>query len=437
MKSSSGSSSGSHSWTKQDYILVSLAILIKIGDGVEAYLPGVITQKVSCELGLSDFQEGLLAVIVYLFWAIAVMMSVFISKMLGERFTLLLSLYLSIGFAILCAVVPNYYTLLLSRALTGICVGLNSCATGILLAKLVSFKEVLTRSAFLSEALGFAVGGTWVSILGWLILDLVSWRVFVLLTSIPLFVPPIIMLHFCIGKETEEATQGDSELEAENNVAPTESDSLIVTGNLIVYKNSQSVPNFTARVIKSSLFFFCNLCVGYGSIILLPWLMRNYKRGLDDGHEGGKCEEVVQGTDFLILAAVTGATNLIGRPLGYYLWSRVKFLILQFTITAIMALSFGIIVANPGITASVILIGVAKMCYSIQSVENAILLYDYDYFGKLRFELGSSISIASGMFGSMLGTSLAAFLHPFTAVVTTLVIVCVELVVICFMKERF
>ena len=416
------SSSGSHSWTKQDYLLVSLAILIKIGDGVEAYLPGVITQKVSCELGLSDLQEGLLAVIVYLFWAIAVMMSVLISKMLGERFTLLLSLYLSIGFAILCAVVPNYYTLLLSRALTGICVGLNSCATGILLAKLVSFKEVLTQSAFLSEALGFAVGGTWVSILGWLILDLVSWRVFVLLTSIPLFVPPIIMLHFCIGKETEKAKQGDGD--------PTETDGL-------VDKNSQSVPNFTARVIKSSLFFFCNLCVGYGSIILLPWLMRNYKRGLNDGHEGGKCEEVVQGTDFLILAAVTGATNLIGRPLGYFLWSRVKFLVLQFTITAVIALSFGIIVANPGITASVILIGVAKMCYSIQSVENAILLYDYDYFGKLQFELGSSITIASGMVGSMLGTSLAAFLHPYTAVVTTLVIVCVELVVICFMKERF
>ena len=68
MKSSSTATSPqSNSWTKQDYLMVSLAVMIKIGDGVEAYLPGVITQKVSFELGISDFQEGLLAVILYLF----------------------------------------------------------------------------------------------------------------------------------------------------------------------------------------------------------------------------------------------------------------------------------------------------------------------------------------------------------------------------------
>ena len=33
-------------WTKQDYKLILLTSLIKFGDGVELYLPGVITQKV-------------------------------------------------------------------------------------------------------------------------------------------------------------------------------------------------------------------------------------------------------------------------------------------------------------------------------------------------------------------------------------------------------
>ena len=98
MKSSSTATSPqSNSWTKQDYLMVSLAVMIKIGDGVEAYLPGVITQKVSFELGISDFQEGLLAVILYLFWSIAVLISLWTSERFGERFTLLLSLYLSIG----------------------------------------------------------------------------------------------------------------------------------------------------------------------------------------------------------------------------------------------------------------------------------------------------------------------------------------------------
>ena len=190
-------------------------------------------------------------------------------------------------------------------------------------------------------------------------------------------------------------------------------------------------------VLKSSLFFFCNLCVGHGSIILLPWLLRKYKRSLLLNGEGGKCEEVVQGNDFLILAAVTGAANMIGRPLGYFLWSRVRFLILQPTITIMMAVCFGVILANPGLIASVALLGLAQMCYSVQAVEAAILIFDYDYFGKSRLDLGSSVTIASGMVGSVVGTSLAAFLDPYTAVIITLVIVGVELVVICFMRERF
>ena len=77
--------------------MVSLAVMIKIGDGVEAYLPGVIMHKVLTELGISDFQEGLLAVILDLFWSIAVLTSLWTSERFGERFTLLLSLYLSIG----------------------------------------------------------------------------------------------------------------------------------------------------------------------------------------------------------------------------------------------------------------------------------------------------------------------------------------------------
>ena len=40
-------------WTKQDYQLLLLTSLIKFGDGVELYLPGVITQLVSALDALS------------------------------------------------------------------------------------------------------------------------------------------------------------------------------------------------------------------------------------------------------------------------------------------------------------------------------------------------------------------------------------------------
>ena len=421
---------GSHSWTKQDYLLASLTVMIKIGDGVEAYLPGVITQKVSCELGVSELQEAILAVIMFFFWTIAITVSVPISERMGERFTLLLSLYMSIAFTILCAVVPNYYTLLLSRALIGICIGLNDCATGIFIAKLASSKEIVTQCSFLAEALGFAAGGTWVSLLGWLTLDLVSWRVFVLMTSIPLFVPPIIMLHFFKFEKPEEIEGEKSESVPGIKFIPSETDGL-------VEKKSQNIPNFnySRRVIKSSLFFFCNLCVGYGSIILLPSLLRKYKSSLP--HHSGKCEEVVQGNDFLVLAAVTGAANTIGRPLGYFLWTRVKFIILQPTITIMMAVCFGVTITNPGLTTSVALLGLAKLCYSIQAVEASIMIFDCDYYGKSGFEFGSAVTMVSGQVGSVVGTSTAAFLDPHIAVSVTLVVLCVELVVIGFMRERF
>ena len=45
-------------WTKRDYKFLALAMLIKFGDAVEMYMPGVITQKVSCELDVSFFPGG-------------------------------------------------------------------------------------------------------------------------------------------------------------------------------------------------------------------------------------------------------------------------------------------------------------------------------------------------------------------------------------------
>ena len=416
----------SESSSKKDYLLLCLVTLIKLGDSIEVYLPGVITQKASCELGVTDFQEGLLAVIFYLCHATATLTSLPISKRFGERFTLILSLYMSIVFAILCAIVPNYYTLLISRALTGICAGLNGTACGIFFAKLASSKDMVTKGSFLFEALTFPIGGTWVSILGWLFLDLVGWRSFILFTSIPLFVPPLIMLHCCFREQQVDDTRSRNY----EDKTPSETDTLV---------DSDGVPNFVARVTRSSIFMFSNMCVGYSTIILAPWVIRIYKEGqgvLDD-MDDDKCKEVVHGSDFLILTVVTGISNIVGRLLGIFLWDRVKFLYLQSTVTFTVALSFGILLSKPSFTASMVLIGLSKFCYSIQGVEVAVLHYDYDYYGKLKFELGSCVSAASGVLGAVVGTSISAFLDPYVALIVLLTIACGDIFVICFMRERF
>jgi len=52
-------------WTRQDYMQVWLNIFIKFGDSVQIYLPMVITQIVSCEMGVSRSHERMLGVALY------------------------------------------------------------------------------------------------------------------------------------------------------------------------------------------------------------------------------------------------------------------------------------------------------------------------------------------------------------------------------------
>ena len=74
-------------WTKRDYKFLALAMLVKFGDAVEMYMPGVITQKVSCELDVSFFQEGTLSIIFYIFMGIALLVAVPLTKKIGEKNT--------------------------------------------------------------------------------------------------------------------------------------------------------------------------------------------------------------------------------------------------------------------------------------------------------------------------------------------------------------
>ena len=412
----------SSSWTKRDYLHIVLAVLIKFGDGVEIYLPGVITQLASCELGLSPLQEGFLAVILFVFFAVAIMTAVPLSNRFGERFILLLSLYTSILFAVLCAVVPNYWTLLLSRALIGLCVGLNSATIGVFISKNASSKEVATLSSFIQGSIAFTLGGGWVSILGWLILDIVSWREFVLYTSIPVFLPPIIMLHLLIKDDP-----------ASDSTTLTETDRLIE-------QKVTTVSNFTTRVIKAALFVSSNVCIGYGSIILLPSVIRSYKEDsldlVDGATELDRCQTAVQGNDLLIIAAVTGGSNVIGRPLGYLLRKIIPFRALQSVVALITALSYGILLANPGLAIASVLMGIGKLSYSIQGAEASILPFDLAYFGSTYFALGAGIVSSTGMLGAILGTSLAAFCAPNVAVLVTLMISITQVIVICAMTDR-
>ena len=392
-------------------------MMVKFGDGVEIYLPGVITQKVSCELGLSSLQEGFLAVIIYVFQAMSVLSAVKLASWFGERAVVLYSLYSSIVFTILCAIVPNYYTLLLSRALIGMGCGLNTALIGVFSVKSISSKEILPKFSFLHESLAYTLGSTWASLLGWLLLDYLGWRIFVLLTSIPLFIPPIFILH-CY-------TKPEAYREIESGSSP------------ILDPPTEDLPTeiFRVRALKASLFMGFNICIGYGSILLLPAIIKEHNLEADV-ETLENCGEVVHGHQYLILTGMNGLANVLGRLIGYPLTSRFSFAVLQSLVMLGAGISYGVILAKPGLLVESAMMGIGKICYSIQGVEASILLYDVGYFGYSGVSLASALQYVAGQSGAIFSTSLAVFTQSQYAALVTLVVIVLQIVLIQCMKER-
>ncbi|KAL5257363.1 hypothetical protein ACHWQZ_G012335 [Mnemiopsis leidyi] len=404
-------------WTRQDYLYLTLAMMIKFGDGVEIYLPGVITQKVSCELELSSLQEAFLAAILYAFQGISLLSAVKLASWFGERNVVLFSLYSSIVSTVFCAIVPNYYTFLLSRALIGMSCGLNSTLIGILCVKNISSKDILPKFSFLHASLAITLGGTWASLLGWLLLDNLGWRVFVLLTSIPIFIPPIFILHCYTRQEVDQEYSSESDP--------------------ILDRRTEDLSEeiFSIRALKASLFMCFNFCIGYGSILLLPAIIKQHNLEADyDMFEN--CEEVVHGHQYLILTGMNGLANVLGRIIGYPLRSRVSFVVLQSIVMLGAGISYGIILTKPGLLVESTMMGIGKLCYSIQGVEVGILLYDVDYFGYSRVSLGSALMYTGGEVGALLSTFLAVIIESQIAVLVTLFVIVLQIVLIQSMRER-
>ena len=64
---------------------------------VDVFTIGVITQEISCELGVSKAKEALLGIIMYIAMAVSTFVALPISTYFGKRLVILASLYISIA----------------------------------------------------------------------------------------------------------------------------------------------------------------------------------------------------------------------------------------------------------------------------------------------------------------------------------------------------
>ena len=299
---------------------------------------------------------------------------------------------------------------------------------GVFFAEHVSDRAHYSFGTFVTSFL-YSAGGGWVALLGYLLLDLVGWRVFVLFSSIPLFVPPILILHCCIkGENRNSGTEQPLIGFQGGEEKPSES------------RETIHVENIASRITKASLFTFINVFQGYGSILLLPALMRyeNEKRceTLIENQEG-PCSSVVDGYQFLILALVTGAGNLLGRGVGYLFTRKITFRILQPTLALILSIGYLLLLfKDKSYILVVCSMGWCKIVYSMMRIETTLIQYDLAFFGTENIAKASAIVTGSGMFGSAIANGCAAFLNPSITVQITFVLSLVLIGVVCSITER-
>ena len=104
-----------------------------------------------------------------------------VSDKLGRRPALFVAINLAIIVTIVCAAVPNYITLLTSRVLLGVSISLNYTNFTNYITEIASDRKFFAVAITLQTTF-YTLGGGWCGILGYLFLERIGWRYFVLPT---------------------------------------------------------------------------------------------------------------------------------------------------------------------------------------------------------------------------------------------------------------
>ena len=145
---------------------------------------------------------------------------------------------------------------MLARVLTGVCVGLNLTNVNIYLGSVTSSRNVIKLGA-MADSFSFSMGAVWASLLAYLALDKLGWQRFILVISIPIFIPPILLLHFVLPIPNTAVDDND----------------YADTAEVI------EVPNYKARLSKVMVLSFLTMLQGNATILLFPYMIQKFNGG--------------------------------------------------------------------------------------------------------------------------------------------------------------
>ena len=373
--------------TMLHYLAMFIVSFSRFGESVEFMLPAVVTQSVSCDLALSKKQEHILALAQYASAAISSLISIPFLQKFPRKPIILFSLYMAVLSAIICAIVPNYFSLLLSRILVGITIAVGSPPLNVYLSEISPNKKFYLLGTVLTTV-GWTIGGGWCGTLGYLFLERVGWRWFVLLTSVPLFIPSIVAFHFFLP-ESKPTDEGCNRSEAEN--VKTCKRSMIL------------------RMVKVMHFNFFRGLPYFGSILLLPAIFKedNIKNDL-----GSFCN-AIQGTQFLVITLVYGGCHLLGKGVGYATHRlRVPTLLLFAVLSFINTLSLVIMqIYDDRMMVIVANLCVIHIILSACQVEVALLSYDAYFFTPTFLPISAGILQAFDFVDGVIGNTISEILQ--------------------------
>ena len=363
-------------------------------DSIELLTPGVITQSVSCELNLNKTHEVILTVAFYVSLLVSSLITNIFSELVPRRTLILFSSYLAVAVTVLCACVPNFETLVLSRVLLGTSVSINYIIISVYATEMIHNRAryVLTMSLC---ATALSVAGGWIGVLSYLILERVGWRVFILFTSLPFFFPQMILLQFFLPDSKKYVIESSTLEEDDSNSA------------LVKENNSRKIRNAYAFIFKISAAAGLQCLIGFGAVILMPAFTKAHNLANDIYSPCGR----LHGSQFLFFPMTFGVCHILGRLIAYVSQDRVKTVIQNFFSYSVCFIACCVMVVHSeNLTVLVLCEGLVQIYNAHHGSVAFILAHSIEYVGQKHIALSSAMISVGAYVGMVIGTLFSAII---------------------------
>ena len=379
---------------KEEYMVAVCCVFNFFADTLEVITPGVITQSVSCELTLNKTQETILTVALYVSLPVSSLITSLVSNLVPRRTLILFSSYLAVTVTVLCACIPSYETLVLSRVLLGTSVAINYIIVSVYATEMIHDRTryVLTMSLC---ATALSVAGGWIGVFSYLILERVGWRVFIILTSLPFFFPQLVLLQFFLPDSKKYVS-------ALSTLKEDDSDSALVQEN--DGKRDRNMYAFISKIILTS---FVQYMIGNGAVILVPAFTKAHNLANDVDSPCGR----LHGSQFLFFTVTFGVCHLLGRLIAYALQDRVRTVIQNFFSYSVCFIACCVMVAySENLNVLVICEGFIQLYNAHHGSITFFLSHSIEYIGHRHIALSSAMNSVGCFTGCLIGTMLSAII---------------------------